>query len=393
MERRQKKHKTDAFNIDLDDDKLAINFYLDKEYKFTQLFQPKTKIEDIKETILLKLSLYSINYKMEYNDHDIGGFDDFTIHQIFLNKKKEEYDIYLTLVSTLKKFEGQRVLMTYVEGTSEVILYKILSMKWLKITPYFSSRLQFSATKKFPYNSRGCHVMSRNQLVITGGIGAEKMACYFDADTENVVDLPDMQFPRERHSMVAVDASKVMIVGGAGSNKVTCLDVEFEAYEEFPSMKYTRKDCSLCFVNERYLYVFMGYCDELGKTAENFEKLDVKEDGCEWKIFPMNNYSFLTFPRSYCGVVFLRKDNCFYFFGGSHKSTVQSSVMRFDETKFNIEKTNINLPIKTNFGETCFVRPNMLVPDYYLFTFQSNDLIYFNEKNMTLKVVDQEWLE
>ena len=67
---------------------------------------------------------------MEYNDHDIGGFDDFTLNQIFLNKTKEEYDIFLTLISTLKKFEGQRVLMTFIQGESDIILYKILSIKF-----------------------------------------------------------------------------------------------------------------------------------------------------------------------------------------------------------------------------------------------------------------------
>ena len=69
-----------------EDEKFAVNIYLDKEYKFTDLYSPKTKIEDLKKEILLKLSVYSINYKMEYNDQDIDGFDGFTLHQIFLSK-------------------------------------------------------------------------------------------------------------------------------------------------------------------------------------------------------------------------------------------------------------------------------------------------------------------
>ena len=175
---KKRKNFIDIFAEPKDDQKFIINFYLDKEHKFTDLYSPKTKIEDLKKEILLKLSIYSINYKMEYNDHDIGGFDDFTLNQIFLNKTKEEYDIFLTLISTLKKFEGQRVLMTFIQGESDIILYKIMSMKWLKVRPQFSSRIPF---QRFPYNSRSCHIMQSNQLVITGGIDNEKAEVIYDS--------------------------------------------------------------------------------------------------------------------------------------------------------------------------------------------------------------------
>ena len=203
---KKRKNIINIFAEPKDDKKFIINFFLDKEYKFTEFYSPKTTIEDLKKEILLKLSIYSINYKIEYNDHDIGGFDDFTLNQIFLNKSKEEYDIFLTLISTLKKFEGQRVLMTFIQGESDIILYKIMSMKWLKVHPHFSSTIPF---KKFPYNSRSCHIMQSNQLIITGGIDNEKMACYYDADTNNVIDLPKMPYPRQRHTMISIGNNKV----------------------------------------------------------------------------------------------------------------------------------------------------------------------------------------
>ena len=109
------------------------------------------------------------------------------------------------------------------------------------------------------------------------------MACFYDADTNNVIDLPNMNYPRQRHIMISIGDNKVFIIGGVDSNKVTLLDVEFECYEEYPNMKYTRKDASAAFVNERYLYVFMGIVDELKGVADNFEKLDIKEEGGQWK--------------------------------------------------------------------------------------------------------------
>ena len=125
------------------DDKYIINIFLDKEFKFNHLVDPMVKIEDIKSLILEKLGLYSLNYKMEYNDHDIGGFDTWTLKHMFLFSKKDEFDIYLTLNSTLKKYEKQTVLISYIEGDCWIILYKILSMKWLKVCPTMSSSLSF----------------------------------------------------------------------------------------------------------------------------------------------------------------------------------------------------------------------------------------------------------
>ncbi len=58
--------------------------YLDDIFQFNQLVKKSSTKEDLKKFILLTLNLYNINYKMEYNDHDIGGFDNFTLHQPFL---------------------------------------------------------------------------------------------------------------------------------------------------------------------------------------------------------------------------------------------------------------------------------------------------------------------
>ena len=61
-------------------------------------------------------------------------------------------------------------------------------MKWTKVLPNMSNRLSFYDTKKFRYNSRSCQALSTNQLIITGGVDHEYTECYFDADTNGVID-------------------------------------------------------------------------------------------------------------------------------------------------------------------------------------------------------------
>ena len=393
------------------DDKILINIFIDKEFKFSQIVDPKITISDLKKIILSNTTIYSLNYIMEYQDREISGLEMLSLKQIF-TKKKDEYNIYLTLISTLKKYEKQTVLISYIEGDSTIILYKVLSMKWTKVLPNMSNRLSFYDTKKFPYNSRSCHVLSTNQLIITGGVDHEYTACYFDADTNAVIDLPKMKHKRQRHSMISIGDNKVFIIGGSGSKKVTCLNIEFEDYEDYPDMTYTRKDASVCLVNNKFLYVFMGYCDEKGGIISNYERLDISKSAfeCKWKILPINNFYSLSIPRTYSAVTFIKNHNYeeeeeedddndkpngyFLFFGGSFNATAQSTVITFSEEKYQADKSNYSLPLKCNFNETFFIQPNEITGDCYLFTFgQNHELIHFNHKKKILEEIPQEWME
>ena len=105
------------------DDKILINIFIDKEFKFSQIVDPKITISDLKKIILSNTTIYSLNYIMEYQDREISGLEMLSLKQI-LTKKKDEYNIYLTLISTLKKYEKQTVLISYIEGDSTIILYK-----------------------------------------------------------------------------------------------------------------------------------------------------------------------------------------------------------------------------------------------------------------------------
>ena len=109
------------------DDKILINIFIDKEFKFSQIVDPKITISDLKKIILTNTAIYSLNYIMEYQDREISGLEMLSLKQIF-TKKKDEYNIYLTLISTLKKYEKQTVLISYIEGDSTIILYKVLSI-------------------------------------------------------------------------------------------------------------------------------------------------------------------------------------------------------------------------------------------------------------------------
>lgn len=360
-----------------------LNIYLDKEYQFTQVFNRKATLEDVKLNILHRLQIYSINYIIIYNDQEYTKFDKWLLKEIFL-LPKEQYDLYLTKLSTIKEEQSQKVLMTYIAGEKEIIIYKMISMKFSKAIPQINKLVSFADKGIIPFNSRCVNIINEKKLVITGGLEHRYTACYYDFDINFIVDLPKMKHPRERHSMVNV-GEKVFIIGGDCSKKVSCLNLEYEDYEDFPDMKLDRKDPAVCVVNNQFLYVFMGYSNDYGEVANNFEKLDISKSAyCDyWKLLPLNNMMGLKIPKVYSAVLPVEKG--FLFFGGSFKSTVDEWVLMMDEATFEFSKSGLKLPFKTSFVEKSFLKQFEGSEEYFLFTF-GNQLIRFNK---VLRVIDE----
>ena len=57
------------------DDKILINIFIDKEFKFSQIVDPKITISDLKKIILINTAIYSLNYLMDYQDREINGIE------------------------------------------------------------------------------------------------------------------------------------------------------------------------------------------------------------------------------------------------------------------------------------------------------------------------------
>ena len=68
-------------------DKKLINIFIDKEFKCSQIVEPKITISDLKKIILTNTAIYSLNYIMEYQDREISGLEMLPLKQIFTKKK------------------------------------------------------------------------------------------------------------------------------------------------------------------------------------------------------------------------------------------------------------------------------------------------------------------
>lgn len=355
------------------------------DFKIEQKFKPTATISDLKNFILRKLNMYSINYIIEFNDRDYSRFDNFKFHEIFLIKR-QEYEVKIKNVETYVKEQQQKVLITYEEGGEghKFIIFKQKTNKLEIIAAETSNRIKF---EKFPYNSRSCHVIRQNKLIISGGVNNETAICSYDFDLNYLMDLPAMNYQRQQHSMINVDEDRVFMIGGSGSNAVECLSLEFEDYTKYPNMHYDRKDPSVCLVNNKFLYVFSGYSQECGEVAKNFETLNISEEpfDSKWHLMPMNNpYDFIAY-RVQSAVVSYNEG--FLFLGGLSNYKCTKEILYFDLVDFKFTISKFSLPFPTAFPEKSFVNLDVEGSDCYLFNYGSSKLIKYDKQKSSIHEV------
>ena len=78
-------------------------------------------------------------------------------------------------------------------------------------------------------------------------------------DTIEVNKLPDLNEARSWHSMIFVPDQKIFIVGGTDSQTVEVYDTVQHTISIDSKMTEKRNECTLCLINNTYLYAFCGF--------------------------------------------------------------------------------------------------------------------------------------
>jgi hypothetical protein len=354
---------------------IKVNILHDNIFKFTTILSTKTTIKDLKNLIVQKLGLYSVNYLIQYNERDYSNLEIFTLGEIFITiEKDKEYTINLKDIETyVRERKNQRVVITYQDGGDTFYVYNLVNMKFESIIPEKSKGIKFD---KFPYNSRYLHVKKENRILITGGIDYETGCCSYDYDLNILSEHPNGKNPRQMHSMVNIKED-IFVIGGLYSKDVDCFSLEFEDWTEYPKMNYDRKDPSVCIVNEKYIYVFMGYSQNYSGIAQNFERLDIQAEPFTkfWELLPINNPLELPMLRLLSAV--LPYENGFLFLGGLLNYKCDRNVYFFELDEYIIKRSKFILPF-----EASFVEKDMFSIDneyFYLYAANSTRMIRFDK--------------
>ena len=168
-----------------------------------------------------------------------------------------------------------------------------------KITPFYYKRKENEELIKFNLftafcNANGCLYFSggENDQTYDPDKTVAKYNDFFYIDlrelNENnnkimIRELHNLNESRTWHSMIYVPKKYIFIVGGSNTKAVELYNMETKELTKDSELNENRSECSLCLVNNTYLYAFYGFLihQEYNKTIERCNLLKEKR---EWEM-------------------------------------------------------------------------------------------------------------
>ena len=275
------------------------NFYkighdkIDK--RFGDLMEEVFKNDNIPENIIMKYT-----YKgLDIPEEDI---------------KKEYIDSNEIIGSAILDNQELFVIITYERNNN-------------KITPYKYKRNENEELIKFNLftafcNANGCLYFSGGETEQTYDpdktVAKYNDFFYIDLrelnENDNKImirELPNLNEPRTWHSMIYVPKKYIFIVGGSNTKSVELFNMETKELTKDSELKENRSECSLCLVNNTYLYAFYGFLihQEYNKTIE---RCNLLRENREWEyVEPKNTIenSEINFKISFFGISYFNNDD------------------------------------------------------------------------------------
>lgn len=164
----------------------------------------------------------------------------------------------------------------------------------------------------------------------------------------NIKELPNLLEPRTWHSMIFVPEKYIFIVGGS-TKSVEVYDIEENTLVKDSELIETRSECTLCMVNDVYLYAFCGF--HLHQTFNyTVERCNLRKSVRMWEYVHFNTNNNMKFiPSFFC--VSYYKNNDIILVGGN--DSIEESNKSYI-VKIGMEKNSNDEINEFNFGEEKF---------------------------------------
>jgi len=160
-----------------------------------------------------------------------------------------------------------------------------------------------------------------------------------DKNDFNIKQLPNLLEPRTWHSMIFVPDKYIFIVGGS-TKSVELYDIEKNILTKDSELNEMRNECSLCMVNNIYLYCFFGFL--LHQTFNcTVERCNLRKKLRIWEYVQFNTNENMQFiPSFFCASYY--KNNEIILFGGndSIEETNKSYIVKIRMEEHNLDDIN-----------------------------------------------------
>ena len=164
----------------------------------------------------------------------------------------------------------------------------------------------------------------------------------------DIKELPNLLEPRTWHSMIFVPEKYIFIVGGL-TKSVEVYDIEENTLVKDSELIEMRSECTLCMVNDVYLYAFCGF--QLHQTFNcTVERCNLRKSFRKWEYVQFNNNNNMKFiPSFFC--VSYYKNNDIILVGGN--DSIEESNKSYI-VKIGMEEKSFDEINEFNFGEEKF---------------------------------------
>jgi hypothetical protein len=191
------------------------------------------------------------------------------------------------------------------------------------IKPYYYKRSNNEELVKFNLFTAYCN--AKGYLYISGGENEQNsdpdktIAKYndffyidlnkLDENKDKIIinELPNLNESRTWHSMIYIPYKYIFIVGGSNTKSVEIYNMDTNEINIDSELNEFRSECTLCLVNNMYLYAFCGFLihQEYNITIERCNLLKEKR---KWEYVNINEKDRFNFRPSFFGVSYFKND-------------------------------------------------------------------------------------
>ena len=249
-----------------------------------------------------------------------------------------------------------------------------------ELNPYYYQRSEYPELNTL--NSFTAYCNAKNCLYFSGG---EKEQPYEKEDNSLpydefiCIDLTELSTnknklvinklnnlinPRTWHSMIFVPNKYIFIVGGSNTKSVELYDIEEKKLTEDSELNEIRCECTLCLVNNTYLYAFYGFL--LHQDYNNsIERCNLLKEERKWENINVIENCAVKFKPSFFAISYFLNDNLLliggndtgederndyiYKFGKEENQKDEIEDYKFElKENLNIFKDKLFMPLENN---------------------------------------------
>ena len=198
-----------------------------------------------------------------------------------------------------------------------------------------------------------------NSLYLCGSESESTLGAYMinidntKSTNSDVKFLVNAQYPHVNPSMIAIPSNSILVIGGKKQIKCEKFDIMNSKWKYIPELPEERYKCNLFIdANSKYVYLFGGFCSELGRNCDDILRMKLDTQMIWERISIREGAELLSKTSS--GIIRdkdeEKKSKVVYILGGKdNQKELCDSIVEFDMKKRKARRIKTQLKYKAKF--------------------------------------------